>query len=541
MTILMPTLGRAPNGDHFCRKVIPADVRAAYAAAYGVKHEERFRYSAGAPVAEAKRAWAEWLADVEGRIAALRSAAVGRPVTLSHRELHAIASRWYLWFTAQHEEEPGTFEQWQHTSDEMRDVWESGFSGTGDPERGDEEIGRGHRRRIRAKLTELSRIQTFLASEGLNISAESTEALLDGPLRAEFGAALTRLMRASRGDYRADAHAADAEQVARLKSPTGKKLAGWNAWEAFSAYVAERKPANSTINRWRSIFLDLDTHFERKDVALYTGDDAVAWKDTLIGQERVSRTVNDVWLTAARTVFQWVVDQKKIGVNPFHRVKAAGPKVKPTKGEFAEEAIEIILAATVRPQASNESAKLKAAKRWVPWLSAYSGSRPGEMTQLRREDIRKHRSGCWTLSITPDAGTVKGSVPRTIVLHDHLIEQGFIDFVKNAPEGPLFYEPASERPMRDPLNPPRPASVVLRNKLAAWVRSLGVEDKGYAPGHSWRHTFARRAARAGIEERLRNAFCGWVDTRAKRVYETPTIEDLADAIARFPRYQVEVA
>lgn len=81
----------------------------------------------------------------------------------------------------------------------------------------------------------------------------------------------------------------------------------------------------------------------------------------------------------------------------------------------------------------------------------------------------------------------------------------------SAPEGPLFYEPTSERPVKDPLNPPRPASVVLRNKLAAWVRSLGVEDKGYSLGHSWRHTLARRAARAGIEERLRNAFSGWVD------------------------------
>lgn len=139
----------------------------------------------------------------------------------------------------------------------------------------------------------------------------------------------------------------------------------------------------------------------------------MAWKDTLIGANRASRTVNDVWLTAARTVFQWVVDQKKIEKNPFHRVKAAGPKVKPTKGEFADEAIKTILAATLRPQTSNEGEKLNAAKRWVPWLSAYSGSRPGEMTQLRREDITKHRSGHWMVSIAPEAGTVKGSVPCT--------------------------------------------------------------------------------------------------------------------------------
>jgi integrase len=538
MTISMPTLKRAPNGGYIARKAIPADVRDAYAAAHGVRREALFRLPAGSPQNEARRAYAEWLLEVEERIKRLMAAASGQVVTLSQRELHGLAARWYLWFMRLHADNPGTQDQWEHISSDLQDVWESGFSGMGDPD----EVGEvtpAHRRRIRAKLAELSQLATFLATEREAISAESTEALLDGPLRDEFGAALSQLMKMAGGDYRPDPRAVDAEQIGRVQPTTGPRLAGWDAWDAFSAYVTERKPANSTINRWRAIFLNLNDHFRNKDVALYTGDDAVAWKDTLIGEDRASRTVNDVWLTAARTVFQWVVDQKKIEKNPFHRVKAAGPKVKPTKGEFADEAIETILAATLRQQTSNEGAKLKAAKRWVPWLSAYSGSRPGEMTQLRREDIVRHRLGHWTLSITPEAGTVKGSVARTIVLHEHLIEQGFIDFVEAAPKGPLFYELSSERPIKDPLNPPRPASVVLRNKLAAWVRSLGVEDKGYSPGHSWRHTFARRAARAGIEERLRNAFCGWVDTRAKRVYETPTVEDLAKAIDQFPRYEIK--
>jgi integrase len=30
---------------------------------------------------------------------------------------------------------------------------------------------------------------------------------------------------------------------------------------------------------------------------------------------------------------------------------------------------------------------LGAARRWVPWLMAYSGARCGEITQLRKEDI----------------------------------------------------------------------------------------------------------------------------------------------------------
>jgi hypothetical protein len=70
----MPSLIRAPNGDHFSRKAIPSDVREAYGAAHGVKREALFRFPAGTPEAHAKEAYAEWLAEVEGRIAAFRAA-----------------------------------------------------------------------------------------------------------------------------------------------------------------------------------------------------------------------------------------------------------------------------------------------------------------------------------------------------------------------------------------------------------------------------------------------------------------------------------
>jgi hypothetical protein len=44
-----------------------------------------------------------------------------------------------------------------------------------------------------------------------------------------------------------------------------------------------------------------------------------------------------------------------------------------------------------------------AAKRWVPWLCAYSGARVGELTQLRVQDV-EHRACGPVLRITPDAG-----------------------------------------------------------------------------------------------------------------------------------------
>ncbi|MHA6690437.1 site-specific integrase [Devosia sp. A449] len=131
-----------------------------------------------------------------------------------------------------------------------------------------------------------------------------------------------------------------------------------------------------------------------------------------------------------------------------------------------------------------------------------------------------------------------------MALHDHLIEQGFVDFVTRSGRGPLFCDPKAggsrlTGKADDPLNPVRPMYVLLRQKLADWVRKLGVTDRGVSPNHAWRHTFKRRAARAKIEQRIRDAFCGHTAGHVGAIYELPTVEDLAEAIKVFPRYPVD--
>lgn len=539
MIVLMTTLSKAKNGDWFARKGIPADVRSSYQRAYGVRQEERFRRPAELSSGEAKAAFADWVAEVEGRITLLRSAQAGEAQQLTHRQLHALIGRWYEWFVSQHQEQPMPVEAWDHLYEQYQDVREA--FGTDEWEAGEEaEVSSRHRSLIRAKVLELSRLPTFLGGEGIRLTHETHDALVD-TLEPDFVAVLALLRRRAGGDYRPDTHR-ERFPASSPKTSAGVKLTGWNAWQAFEAWVRERKPQPSTINRWRGVFDHLNKHLDKRDVALVTDADAVAWKDGLMTGSISGRTVNEVWLTAARRVFNWVKDQKKIASNPFDGVKVAVARVGTTKGEFSEEDVEAILKATLVPRSPRTSPYLKAAIRWVPWLCAYTGSRPGEMTQLRKEDIEQHRRGFWMLHIRPEAGTVKGSAARTVVLHDHLVEQGFVAFVRKAEQGPLFYDPkasGSRSKADDPLNPVRPMYVQVRQKLADWVRKLGVTDKGVSPNHGWRHTFKRRAARAKIEQRLRDAFCGHSSGNVGSIYERPTVEDLAEAIKDFPRYPVD--
>ena len=80
MALQMTTLKHASNGDWIARKGIPADVRKAYSAAFHVAHEERFRRPRSLHPSRVKAEFAEWLAEVEGRIARIRETWLRRGV-----------------------------------------------------------------------------------------------------------------------------------------------------------------------------------------------------------------------------------------------------------------------------------------------------------------------------------------------------------------------------------------------------------------------------------------------------------------------------
>ncbi|MGV8830945.1 MAG: hypothetical protein ACOH2N_03135 [Devosia sp.] len=530
----MTTLSKAKNGDWFARKAIPPDLRDDYQRAYGVRQEARFRAPSSLSPNQAKAEFAAWVSEIETRLSTMRASLAGQEQQLTHRQTHALVGRWYDWFIAQHADKQPV-EVWDH----LFEQYQSALEAFGIDENDEREPPAWYRPRIAAKVTEISRLPSFLAELGMNLDRGSQAALLD-TLEPNLVAAMSLLRRQAGGDYTPDAHRGRFP-VEAVSVPSNVKLAGMSAWQAFEAWVKERKPATATVNRWRVVFLDLDAFLDGRDIAYMTDDDAIRWKDKLTSTKAGGRTINEVWLTAARTVFNWVKRQKKLTTNPLDGVKVAVARSGPTKGKFQEEDAETILRATTIPLGPLTSRQFKASVRWVPWLCAYTGARSGEMTQLRKQDIEQHRDGFWLLHITPDAGTVKGAMPRTVVLHSHLIEQGFLHFVQSAKAGPLFFDPKAAKADReiDPLNPPRPPYVLMRQKLADWVRKLGVTDPGVGPNHGWRHTFRRRAARAKIEERIRDAFCGHTDPKVARRYELPDIEELAEAINEFPRYPVD--
>jgi hypothetical protein len=80
--------------------------------------------------------------------------------------------------------------------------------------------------------------------------------------------------------------------------------------------------------------------------------------------------------------------------------------------------------------------------------------------------------------------------------------------------------------------------VKVRERLATWVRKLGVTDPNIRPNHAWRHTFKQIGHRY-IPERILDAITGHAPATVGRGYGAPTLADMAKALKKFPRYSLK--
>lgn len=112
MPVRMAALNLSATGATKSRKAIPKDVRADYKRLYGVSHEAILIVLAGTSKAQAKALHGQWLAEVETRIERIRAVAKGTGQPLTIRNAMALSGRWYEWFLARHDDDPGSTEHW---------------------------------------------------------------------------------------------------------------------------------------------------------------------------------------------------------------------------------------------------------------------------------------------------------------------------------------------------------------------------------------------------------------------------------------------
>lgn len=465
------------------------------------------------------------------------------PRPLTHRQRVALSGEVYNLFAQRFEEDPGSPDQWAAVKAFNRATREGRIDAppplsadnvavnlrAASPWRPDltsavnslpaEEARKAHAMEHRfGFLTDW-----VLALHGILTDRDSRQKLLEEVDRAATDAAW-RLKRNASGDYRPDPNA---ERFPKWEGTTNTSnvtdsLAPLTFDSLFERWQREVRPAASTVTTFRGQLNQFRKHLGHNEPRRVRRADVIAWKDSLV--ERGIKRINDGPLGTLNALFNFAVRDGLMESNPAAGIRVAqrvraGERMQP----YEDEEVARILALADK--------ETHPARRWLPWLMALSGARVGELAQLWGERIVVS-DGVPVMKIAPakDGGSLKNAgSERDVPIHPALVKRGFLKFVKQRGNGPLFYRGGQRR------GTGRHASKGVANHLADWIRSKGFTDKRKAPNHAFRHWFKTTCLNIGIQDSVADAIQGHVGRRGEADgYRHVTLAMKARAIKRIP-------
>ena len=382
-----------------------------------------------------------------------------------------------------------------------------------------------------------AQIERFRAAGNLDAEPGSDEwRMIARALCSAELEALARVAERDEGDYTGQPTApiiVNAQPPEEPQEPV--KLTG-----LWSDYVNSRVQAGFMRDggkRQRPVIENLRKFLKHNNATRITKKDLLAWRDHLMN-DLSAKTVNDIYLSAVRSLFTWAVENDRLPENVADSVKQPKPRkvYGRERGYTDAEAVKVLKASrTYEPQPDStgrvrESEQMANLKRWVPMICAFTGARVSEITQLRKEDIHKV-DGHWVARITPDAGTVKSGGYRDVPLHPQIIKEGFAEFVAAAKPGPLFHNATEPEKYQR-------AAVIVSNKLSDWLRLSELRPEGLQPNHAWRHRLKTQCRELGISDRVVDAIQGHAGRTAGDNYGDVRLKTKIDTINRLPEYEI---
>lgn len=500
------------------------------------------------------------LAELERRWNAIRSG----PQALSHRQIVALSGEVYRLFVERFDENPGNPDMWaavkafnraaregrivtapRLSADEVMRSVEAAAPWAPELTTSVNALPEDISQRVDAMEERFGWLADWvLALHGVVTDGASRLRLLDAVEQAATDAAW-RLKRAAQGDYSPDPKAqrfpawsgtspTPKPETARKKQQPAASLKG-----LVEGWGRERLPRPKTLYEHQRVAKAFATFVGHDDAAAVTPENVVAWKDSLVASGKLaSKTINAKYLTPLGTIFNWGLSNRRIPSNPAQGIRSAGRAAPLTRDRsFSPEEVTTILKAALHAHNNpgRTAAETLAARRWVPWICAYSGARVSEVTQLRAQDFRQEQ-GVWVFRISPEAGAVKTDKPRTVPLHPDLIRQGLLDFVSANGDGPLFYREARAR--RGGAAREHPSKTVA-GRLAEWVRKIGVTDPKVQPNHGWRHLFMTLCRTHDVGEEARYFIVGHTKRDTGQHYGEASATGLYREISKLPAFEME--
>lgn len=537
MVLQMPRPFKHPKtGVFYFRKTVPVHMRHLVR-----KREVKISLGTKDPI-EAKRLNAVFTGEVPEDWAKLVANADRPPVVLTQQQIVALSGELYKSIMDEHGENPGEPGVWEAKlramqvalPERLRTYKVSNFF-----------HGWFYGVEPQAQMFVGHRVGELLQREKLAVDWESRVKLCLAGATA-VAQAYRELEKRANDDYRPDPDGArfpEWRPHARADS-IGSSAAPALDWRSFYREYETRAadpPAPATVKRQKGVLTAFFGFLGHDDMMRVGGHDIDRWIAHRL-TEVSPRTVRDADVAHPKTLFLYAREKKLMARSPFEGIKVrVGKSTKYREREFTLEEVERILAASLVPAGERMTVEGAAARRWVPWLCAYSGARVNEITQARAKDVRPHKSRngqmVWCIHITPEAGTVKTDKARLVALHPHLIKQGFLKYVASRKGKHLFYDPSRARNGSSA----NPQYKKAGERIARWVRSkhVGITDTGVDPNHGWRHLFRSTLLAAKVDGGVIDRISGHASATTGQTYGTAWPEVMLEAISRISPYEVK--
>ncbi|MEZ8794575.1 tyrosine-type recombinase/integrase [Vibrio splendidus] len=229
-------------------------------------------------------------------------------------------------------------------------------------------------------------------------------------------------------------------------------------------------------------------------VADVTTAHALLYRDELLRQGRSYKTNKD-YLAACFQFFKYCKLMNHTGLNPFEDVKATNKSTKRQDEQRDRWSFKALVKFFNCHQFEEKDCEFQ----WISRIQPLSGMRPSEVCQLRITDI-KAEDGIHYFSIadSEDGKTVKNlNSIRKVPVHNHLIEMGFLDYVKAVKakgNTQLFsYIPANQ--FDD-------WSKSFCSRMGKFQTSIGMKPKHRPTAYGFRHTFIDELKQQDVPEHV---------------------------------------
>jgi integrase len=385
---------------------------------------------------------------------------------LSHRQIVALAGEFYREMIDNHGDDPGKPEKWQAVIERDKQL-------KADASKHIPPVFSFPKENF-VRFAFQDEVNEFLKSRGLKLSGAKLNSFVDAYLGAKEQAAEV-LKRYADKNYKEDK---DADRFGDPKVLTDDDKV--DAMNMFNLYANEAELDRKTRVSWGNKIKLLMSSVGHDDLARLTAKNVIAWKDKLlITKKRQSKTdrlakkpeenlgkktIRNCYIAAVKATLNYAKEQGAISktVATGVTVRVAKQKKQREKG-FTKEEAHLILRATVAPSQAEISPEYAKARRWVPWICAYTGARVNEITQLQPTDFHVKDKINY---IRVDAEAAKTGDYRLVPLHEDLIDQGLLEYKDSCKGRPLFYDPGRSRGGKESGRHFRKAG----EHLARWIR-----------------------------------------------------------------------